>query len=104
MPMMPIMQEKMKAMQAQMSRLQHAKGPQEKRKLMAEHMLSMQEEMKMMEGMMGGNMMMGSAKAGGTMPPQMMEERIRTMEQRVDLVQQMLEQMLQQQDAAAQLR
>ena len=103
MPMMPMMQDNMKKMDAQMNKMQQAKGPKEKKKLMQAHMQTMQEQMKMMQGMMSGNMKMGGAAAGGAMPQPMMEERMKMMDQRMDMMQQMLEQMRQHQDGAAQL-
>lgn len=82
---MPMMQEHMQQMQQQMEKIQHSKDGPAKDKLMEEHMQAMLEHMKMMQGMMSGGMMMGG------MPPQMMEQRLKTMEQRMDQMQMMLD-------------
>lgn len=85
-PSMPMMQEHMLQMQQQMEKIQNSKDPAEKDKLMQEHMLAMLAHMKMMQGMMSSGMMMG-----GGMPPQMMEQRLKTMEQRLDQMQMMID-------------
>jgi len=90
---MPQMQENMKKMQAQMEKSQATTDPKERQALMQEHMQAMQENMKAMRGM-GGPTMMGGQKGGGiksagpTQRPEMME-------QRMDMMQMMMEQMVQ---------
>ena len=84
-PSMPMMQEHMAQMQQQMEKIQNSKDPAEKDKLMQEHMQAMLAHMKMMQGVMSSGMM------GGGMPPQMMEQRLKTMEQRLDQMQMMID-------------
>ena len=96
------MQEKMKAMQAQMDRIHKTTDPKERQKLMQEHMQAMQENMKAMKGM-GGPMMKGGGehagmmmdgKKGGMKDGDMMK-RHAMMEKRMDMMQMMMEQMMQ---------
>ena len=96
------MQEKMKAMQAQMDTIRNTTDPKKRQKLMQEHMQAMQENMKMMRGT-GGPMMMGAGgdgspmkggKMGGMMEGDMMQ-RHAMMEKRMDMMQMMMEQMMQ---------
>jgi hypothetical protein len=56
------MQESLKQMHAQMERMRETTDPEERRRLMQEHMQSMREHGHMMHGM-GGGMMMQSAPA-----------------------------------------
>lgn len=84
-PNMPMMQEHMLQMQQQMEKIQNSKDPAEKDKLMQEHMQAMLAHMKMMQDIMSGGMM------GGGMPPQMMVQRLKTMEQRLDQMQMMID-------------
>lgn len=84
MPMM--MGEHMKKMQAQMEAIRTAKTPEERKRLMDEHMKSMQEHMASMGGMSGS-------------PPADPAQRMRSMEMRMDMMQGMMEQMLQHQQA-----
>ena len=106
------MQEKMKKMQEQMEKIHSAKDPQERQKLMQEHMQSMQEGMKMMggmgAGMKGGDMM---AKAKKDQPESMtdsgdgmgmcmmMMKKHKSVESRMDMMQQMMEQMMEHESA-----
>lgn len=96
------MQEKMKAMQAQMETIRIVTDPAVKQRLMQEHMLAMQESMKAMRGM-GGGMMMGGGqhggmamggKKGGMKEGDMMKHHA-IMENRMDMMQMMMEQMMQ---------
>ena len=87
------MQEKMKAMQAQMNTIRSTTDPKERQQLMQEHMQAMQENMKMMRGM-GGPMMMGGQKGGGIMGGDP-KQRQEMMEKRMDMMQMMMEQMMQ---------
>lgn len=96
------MQEKMKAMQGQMDTIRQTTDPKERQKLMQEHMQAMQANMEMMRGMGGaamkgggehGGMAMGGKEAG--MSGGDMTKRHEMMEQRVDMMQMMMEQMMQ---------
>lgn len=93
---MPQMQEKMKAMQAQMDKIRKTSDPMERQKLMQAHMQAMQENMKMMHGMgsgQSGGMMMGAKKDGMTDGDMM--KRHEMMEKRMDMMQMMMDQMMQ---------
>jgi len=95
------MQENMKAMQQQMDKIRATSDPTERPKLMQEHMQAMQENMKAMRGM-DGTMMMGSGKPGDKAMgghehkagAAMMGHHGR-MERRMDMMQMMMEQMMQ---------
>jgi hypothetical protein len=87
------MQEKMKAMQAQMDTIRNTTDPKARQKLMREHMQAMQENMAMMRGM-GGPMMMGGQKSSGMMGGDP-KQRQEMMEKRMDMMQMMMEQMMQ---------
>jgi len=83
----------MKGMQAQMARIRSTTDPKERQKLMEEHMKSMQDSMAKMRSM-GGGMMGGMASKGSD------ETRHHAMmEQRMDMMQMMMEQMLDHQKA-----
>lgn len=95
------MQEKMKAMQAQMDGIHSTTDANERQTLMHEHMLAMQENMKAMQAMSGpmmkgggepGGVMFGPIKSdmagGGTMKHHEMIEK------RMDMMQMMLVQMM----------
>ena len=86
------MQEKMKAMQAQMDTIRNTTDPKERQILMQAHMQAMQENMKMMRGM--GGPMMGGQKGGGMMGGDP-KQRQEMMEKRMDMMQMMMEQMMQ---------
>jgi hypothetical protein len=100
------MQEQMRTMEEQMQRLRNTTDPAERKKLMDEHMELMQEHMTLMRSM--GGPMMGGGMMGGEKGPGMMgqggppksgapaavpDERMRRMEERVDMIQLMMEQM-----------
>lgn len=94
-------QEKMKAMQAQMDKIRDTTDPKERQKLMREHMQAMQENMKAMHGM-GGPMMMDAQKGRGMMDGKKggmkdgdMMKHHEMMERRMDMMQMMMEQMMQ---------
>ena len=105
------MQEKMKTMQEQMGKIHAAKDPQERKKLMKEHMQSMQEGMKMMggmgAGMRGGDMMAKAKKdqaesmtdAGDGMGMCIMMKKHKSVEARLDMMQKMMEQMMEHEGA-----
>jgi len=100
------MHASMQAMQAQMDTIRNTRDPKERQKLMQEHMQAMQENMKAMHDM-GGPMMKGGSehagmtmgdkkggmKDGGTMKHHAM------METRMDMMQLMMEQMMQRDQA-----
>ncbi len=79
---MPMMGEHMQKMQKQMQQIHASKDPAERKRLMDEHMKSMQGTMPMMSGM--------GARAGAD-PSQ----RMQMMEMRMDMMHKMMEQMLQ---------
>jgi hypothetical protein len=100
------MQEKMKAMQAQMDRIHRTTDPKERQKLMQEHMQAMLASMKAMHGMGGPMMKSGGEHAGMTMGDKKggmkggmkegdMMKRHAMMEKRMDMMQMMMEQMVQ---------
>ena len=102
------MQQNMTTMHVQMEKLRTTTDPNERQKLMQEHMQSMQENMKTMRNM-GGPMMMGSGQSGGMMAMgrqkdmaggEMIQHQA-MMEKRMDMMQMMMEQMLQHDQAMA---
>lgn len=103
MDMMKNMQEHMQKMQGLMQKIQTAKTPEEKKKLMQEHMDMMQSGMKMMKdmkgmGMMGdGNMMAGKMDDGKMNSGKTCNSN--AMEQRMDMMEQMMDQIMQHQAA-----
>lgn len=86
------MQENVKKMRAQLDRVANAKTDAEKQKVLAEHMHTMQDNMKKarsIEGSMGmGCPMMGK----GMMEDGVPAERMQMMERRMDMMEQMLKQ------------
>jgi periplasmic protein CpxP/Spy len=89
------MQEHMKKMHAQMEKIRQTADPTERQKLMAEHMQAMHDGMGMMCGM-GGGCMGGGMKHGGMMQGGMMKHH-EMMEKRMDMMQNMMQQMLEHQ-------
>jgi len=99
------MQQSMTAMQAQMATIRATTDPTERRKLMQVHMQAMQDNMTAMSGM-GGPMKMGGGQAGGMAmgdgKPKAggdMMQHHQMMENRMSMMQMMMEQMLQHQQA-----
>ena len=97
------MQEKMKAMQAQMDTIRTVTDPEVRQRLMQKHMQAMQENMKAMHAMGGpmmqgggdhGGMKMGGMK-GGMASGDMMMKHHEMMEKRMDMMHMMMAQMLQ---------
>ena len=88
-PMGGAMMDNMRSMQAQMEKMRKTTDPKERDKLMQEHMKSMQDGMAKMHGMMGGAAAKGSDEA----------QQHAMMEQRMDMMQMMMEQMLEHQKA-----
>ncbi len=86
--MMENMQIHMKEMMQQMQELHKTRDPDKRDLLLEEHMQTMREGMKMMQGMGGGMM-------GGDMPG-----RMDMMEQRIEMMQMMMDQMMQSQEQA----
>jgi hypothetical protein len=105
------MQERMRLMQQQMDRLHKTTDPAERQKLLDEHYKLMEAQMATMRGM-GGGMMMGmggggmmgpggqgmmgpggAPKSGGPGKPPAPDQRMRMMEDRMDMMQMMMEQM-----------
>jgi len=95
------MQQNMKTMQVQMEKLRTTTDPNERQKLMQEHMQSMQENMKTMRNM-GGPMMMAMGRQKDMAGGEMMQHQA-MMEKRMDMMQMMMEQMLQHDQAMAPL-
>lgn len=98
------MMERMKQMQAETQRIHETRDPAERAKLMQDHMKHMQEGMQMMRGMGGESMgMMGGGMMGGG--GHMMQggkrgaggQTMPMIEQRMDMMQMMMEQMMQHQ-------
>jgi hypothetical protein len=100
MPMqgMQPMQQNMQMMREQMAKIHAAQDPAERKRLMSEHQHAMQEQMRMMHGMMGGQMkgqMMGGkgSEKDGMMSHDMMQHH-QMMMGRMDMMQSMMEQMM----------
>ena len=93
------MQETMRKLQNQMGNIRQTNDPAERRKLMQEHMRTMQEGMKQMRGM--GGMMMGMGQQGGMMMDggmmqmQGMMQMHDMMGTRMEMMEMMMEQMMQ---------
>ena len=85
------MDNQMKAMREMHDKMMAAKTPAERDALMAEHMKTMKEGMGMMKGM-GGMDGMAGTQAKGT--PSDLTQRQTVMEQRMDMMQSMLEMMV----------
>ena len=97
------MDTQIKSMQAMHDKMMNAKSPEERSKLMAEHMKAMQDGMKMMEGMAGAGM--GDMKGKGDMKgmPGMtgdMGARHQMMEKRMEMMQTMMKMMMDRMPAA----
>ena len=84
-------EQQMQKMQDEMRRIRATTDPVERRRLMDEHMKSMQQMMPMMSGMTG----MGRGPAQGNP-----DQRMQMMEMRMDMMHQMMEQMLQHESEA----
>lgn len=85
---MAAMDRQMQAMQAMHEKVAAARTPQERQALMAEHMKTMQDGMRMMESMQG-QMASGKPSAGmANMPcdPQMMDKRMSMMESMMQMM------------------
>jgi hypothetical protein len=98
---MSAMQVNMKEMQRDMERIHATTDPKERQKLLQEHMQAMQQGMKTMHGM-AGPMMAGGGPQDGTaagghkdMAAGEMMQHHQAMEQRIDMMQMMMEQMMQ---------
>ena len=85
------MDAQMKTMQAMHDKMMAAKTPEERSKLMVEHMKTMQDGMAMMEGMSGSGMgtMKGMQGMGGDMAT-----RHQAMEKRMEMMQTMMKMMM----------
>ena len=87
------MDAQMKQMRDMHEKMMAAKTPEDRNKLMAEHMKTMQDGMKMMEGMGGAGMsgmkgMPGGQAAAGDMPGhhQMMDKRMEMMQSMMQMM------------------
>ncbi len=87
------MQQGMKRMQDQMDRIRKTSDPKERQKLLDEHFQTMMENMKAMRGMGGAMMMMGGDQKGGPSKGEA-AGRAGPMEQRMDMMQMMMEHMM----------
>lgn len=118
-PVMPVsadkalqtMKENARKMQTQLDKIGRTKNPQERQRLLQEHMQTMRENMMLGKGMMGDMMgcpmMKDGMKGGGMMKDGMMKDgmmgggtapdaamsRMNMMEKRMDMMQMMIEQM-----------
>ena len=92
------MDAQMKTMQAMHDKMMAAKTPEERSKLMAEHMKTMQDGMAMMEGMSGMSSMKGMQGMGGMGGE--MATRHQTMEKRMEMMQTMMKMMMDRMNAA----
>lgn len=98
-------QANMAKMQQQMDRISTTKDPKERQKLLQEHMVTMQENMKAMRAM--GNSMHKGGSAPmtmgnrGSMPNDDMQKRQEMGEKRMDMMQEMMNQMMQRDKAMA---
>jgi len=79
------MPDRMKAMREMHDKMMNAKTPEEKQALMAEHMKAMQGGMHMMKGMGGG--------MGARGMPDDMAQRQKMMEERMDMMDMMMQRM-----------
>lgn len=104
------MRAQMEKMHEQMEKIHATTDPQERQKLMEEHMQSMRESMKTMRGMGGKMGMMGKKKdapmmegggkeADGKPMGMMMMKRHKMMEDRLDMMEMMMEQMMEHENA-----
>lgn len=96
--MLERMQDNLKIMQGQLQRAAGAKTDEARQQAMAEHMQTMRENMGMAQGMQGGMMaspMMqgGMGMMGGGGMPKDMGARMHNMEQRMDMMQMMMQRM-----------
>ncbi len=89
------MQKKMQEMRAQMATINKTQDPQRRDELVRQHMDSMREMMKTMQGGREGKPGM---QQGGSMEKMMNQQKM--MEQRMDMMQMMMDQMMQNQAAA----
>lgn len=97
------MKENTKKMQTQLDKIGRAKNPQERQRLLQEHMQTMRENMMLGKGIMGDMMgcpmmeggMMGGGMGmmGGGTAPDAATNRMNMMEKRMDMMQMMMEQM-----------
>ena len=97
------MDAQMKTMQAMHDKMMSAKTPEERSKLMAEHMKTMQDGMAMMDGMSGAGMggmkgMQGMGGMGGMGGD--MGARHQMMEKRMEMMQSMMKMMMDRMPAA----
>ena len=96
---MPRMQDNMKKMQDLMAKIHASNDVAERRQLLEQHSKAMQEQMEMMHGMGrgAGGMQGASPTDEGMMKKMMMNHQ--SMQDRMDMMEQMMGQMLQHQDA-----
>jgi len=106
-PAVQKMQANLKTMKAQLDRIAAARTDAERRQAIAEHLQTMQDNMRLAQGMAGGMMMGCPMMEGGMMGGGMMmgggdmAERMQQMEKRMDMMQMMLERMAPRPEAPA---
>ena len=94
------MHEQMQNMRERMMGMINAKSPEDRKQLMKEHMVSMQGMMKMMHGMMAGQASEegkhrhGKSSEDAADAPCAGDSRMGKMEQRMNMMQLMMEQMM----------
>lgn len=92
-PVVQKMQDNVTKMKAQLERIAKAKTDDERQAAVMEHMKTMQDNMQMAQGMMGGMKdcpMMGGGAGPGMSGP---GDRLQNMERRMDMMQMKMEQM-----------
>jgi len=95
MKMMGNMHKQMQKMMQQMNEIHNTKAPEKRDLLIEEHMKSMQEGMKLMgSGMMGGMKDKSNMNTNMKMSKDDMHKRINMMENRMDMMQGMMGQMM----------
>ena len=99
-------QDRMKTMIKQMDQVHSTKNFDKRDELIADHIMNMNKGIKEMRGMGGnmmkhlqGNMMNGNMKKMRGTPPGNMTERMQRMEERLDMIQIMLEQLIESRQA-----
>ena len=90
-PALQKMEANVKAMKGQLDRIAAAKTDAERRQAIAEHMKTMQDNMRLAQGMAGGMMGCPMMEGGMMMGGGDMAERMQQMEKRMDMMQMMLE-------------
>ncbi len=96
--LMQQLSENLKHMQRQMDQLQAAPDSKERDRLIEEHRASMEEQLRLMQAMVGRGAI--NPMATGMGPGSVFDRRISQLEQRMDLLQQMMGQVIKHQEAS----